>query len=99
MIGRGCSLAAGRPSARVTEAMKVLVLGSEIQARWLLGNLVITERAFRRVLGEAEWDAQRAWRRVDGSAGLEVHVPAFRAASWTPLPGAVLFGPSLGCPV
>ena len=40
--------------------MNLLLLAPEIQARIALGDLVLTERALRSVVGEPEWDAQIA---------------------------------------
>ena len=38
----------------------MLLLAPEIQGHTAVGELVLTERALRRVVGEPEWDEQRA---------------------------------------
>ena len=52
--------ALGLTRARVTQIMNLLLLAPEIQDRIVIGDLVLSERALRRVLGEADWDAQIA---------------------------------------
>jgi hypothetical protein len=46
--------------ARLTQVMKLLLLAPEIQERVLTGELCATGRALRGVMGEANWQKQRA---------------------------------------
>ena len=40
--------------------MNLFLLAPEIQGHITAGELVLTERALRRVVGEADWEEQRA---------------------------------------
>ncbi len=46
--------------ARLTQVMNLLLLAPAVQERIALGNLALTERALRRVVGEPAWAAQPA---------------------------------------
>lgn len=48
----------GLTRARFTQIMGLLLLAPEIQGRLLLGELRVTERALRHVVGEVEWPSQ-----------------------------------------
>ena len=50
--------ALGLTRARITQVMNLLLLAPEIQGRILRRDLVLTERALRRVVGEADWQEQ-----------------------------------------
>ena len=52
--------ALGVTRARLTQVMNLLLLAPEIQEQVAMGELVLTERALRRVVGEPDWDEQRA---------------------------------------
>ncbi len=52
--------ALGVTRARVTQLMNLLLLAPEIQKGIVGGELVLTERALRRVVREPDWDEQRA---------------------------------------
>ena len=50
--------ALGLTRARLTQIMNLLLLAPEIQGHIAVGELVLTERALRRVVGEADWAEQ-----------------------------------------
>ncbi len=50
--------ALGVTRARLTQIMNLLLLAPEIQKRIAVGELVLTERALRRVVGEPDWEEQ-----------------------------------------
>ena len=52
--------ALGVTRARLTQIMNLLLLAPTIQERIAVGELVLTERALRRVVLEPDWDEQRA---------------------------------------
>ena len=47
--------ALGLTRARITQVTNMLLLAPEIQARIVRSELVLSERALRRVVGEPEW--------------------------------------------
>ena len=51
--------ALGLTRARLTQVMNLLLLAPEIQERIAVGELVLTERALRRVVGEPDWEEQQ----------------------------------------
>ena len=52
--------ALGLTRARITQVMNLLLLAPEIQGQILRRELVLTERALRRVVPQADWDVQIA---------------------------------------
>ncbi len=52
--------ALGLTRARLTQVMNLLLLAPKIQEGIATGELVLTERALRRVLADPVWDQQRA---------------------------------------
>ena len=50
----------GLTRARLTQVMNLLLLAPEIQRRIALGELALTERALRRVVGAFDWNEQLA---------------------------------------
>ena len=58
--------ALGVTRARLSQVMSLLLLAPEIQTHIAVGELVLTERALRRVAGEADWKAQIAQIDADG---------------------------------
>ena len=52
--------ALGLTRARVTQLMKLTLLSPEIQGRLISGELVVSERDFRPVVSEANWQKQLA---------------------------------------
>ncbi len=52
--------ALGLTRSRLTQVMNLLLLAPKIQERIAVGELVLTERALRRVLADPVWEQQRA---------------------------------------
>ena len=53
-----CALGVTR--ARLTQVMNLLLLSPELKTRIVVGKLVLTERALRRVVKEPNWKKQQA---------------------------------------
>ncbi len=49
----------GLTRARLTQLTNLVLLTPELQERVLLGEVAVTERALRRVAGQADWNAQQ----------------------------------------